>query len=113
MEQLAVFKTLVVKIKGGTAPIGYKRLQCNMEYTDKHDGLQSTCGCQSFEISKYRKCLFRSSVIRLHVVDKIPLAAQSTEIWGTDVGNAYLEATTKETNCNLALSLVTLLDTHW
>ena len=38
MRQLLEYNTFVDKGKGGTAPIGYKKIRCHMIYDVKHDG---------------------------------------------------------------------------
>ena len=98
MQQLAEYKTFEDKGKGAAAPIGYKKIRCHMIYDVKHDGRHKSRLVAGGHLTDLNIDSVYSGVVSLRGIRLITFLSQLNllELWGTDVGNAYLEATTKE-----------------
>jgi Reverse transcriptase (RNA-dependent DNA polymerase) len=98
MKQLTEYKTFIDKGKVGIPPDGDKKIRCHVVYDVKHDGRQKrrlVAGGHLTEPSTESAC---SSVASLQGIRLVTFLSElyKLELWETDIGNAYLEATTKE-----------------
>ena len=98
MRQLIEYQTFVDKGKGGEAPAGYKKIRCHMIYDVKHDGRHKARLVAGGHLTDPNTESVYSGVVSLRGIRLIVFLAElnSLELWGADVGNAYLEAKTKE-----------------
>jgi Reverse transcriptase (RNA-dependent DNA polymerase) len=98
MRQLIEYQTFVDKGKGGEAPTGYKKIRCHMIYDVKHDGRHKARLVAGGHLTDPNTESVYSGVVSLRGIRLIVFLAElnSLELWGADVGNAYLEAKTKE-----------------
>jgi hypothetical protein len=98
MNQLSEYQTFVDKGKGGQAPSGYKRIRCHMIYDVKHDGRHKARLVAGGHLTDPNTESVYSGVVSLRGIRLVVFLAElnSLELWGADVGNAYLEAKTKE-----------------
>ena len=98
MRQLIEYQTFVDKGKGGEAPAGYKKIRCHMIYDVKHDGRHKARLVAGGHLTDPNTDSVYSGVVSLRGIRLIVFLAElnSLELWGADVGNAYLEAKTKE-----------------
>ena len=98
MKQLAEYKTFIDKGKGGIPPDGYKKIRCHMVYDVKHDGRHKSRLVAGGHLTDPNTESVYSSVVSLRGIRLVTFLSElnKLELWGTDIGNAYLEATTKE-----------------
>ena len=98
MNQLLEYKTFIDKGKGTPAPSGYKRIRCHMIYDVKHDGRHKARLVAGGHLTDPNTESVYSGVVSLRGIRLVVFLAElnSLELWGADVGNAYLEATAKE-----------------
>jgi hypothetical protein len=98
MKQLAEYKTFIDKGKGGNPPDGCKKIRCHMIYNVKHDGRHKSRLVSGGYLTDISNDSVYSSVVSLRGIRLVTFLSElnSLELWGTDIGNAYLEATTKE-----------------
>jgi Reverse transcriptase (RNA-dependent DNA polymerase) len=90
--------TLFDNRKGGVAPTGYKRIQYQMIYDAKHDGhLKARLAAGGHLTDPNTESVY-PGVVSLRGINLVIFLAKlnQLEIWAADVGNAYLEALTKE-----------------
>jgi Reverse transcriptase (RNA-dependent DNA polymerase) len=82
---------------GGIAPNGYEKIQCHVIYDVKHDGQHKAWLNAGGHLSDPNTESVYSGVVSLCGIWLIVFLAElnSLELWGADVGNAYLEALTK------------------
>jgi Reverse transcriptase (RNA-dependent DNA polymerase) len=98
MRQLLEYQTFIDKGKGGTAPEGYKKIRCHMVYDVKHDGRHKCRLVAGGHLTDPSSDSVYSGVVSLRGIRLVTFLAELNhlELWGADVGNAYLEAKTKE-----------------
>jgi hypothetical protein len=98
MRQLLEYNTFVDKGKGGIPPAGYKRIRCHMIYDVKHDGRHKARLVAGGHLTDPNTESVYSGVVSLRGIRLVIFLAELNrlELWGADVGNAYLEANTKE-----------------
>ena len=98
MSQLIEYQTFIDKGKGGEAPVGYKKIRCHMIYDVKHDGRHKARLVAGGHLTDPNTESVYSGVVSLRGIRLIVFLAElnALELWGADVGNAYLEAKTKE-----------------
>jgi Reverse transcriptase (RNA-dependent DNA polymerase) len=97
-KQLAEYKTFIDKDKGGIPPDCYKKICCHMVYDVKHDGRHKSRLVAGGHLTDPNTESIFSSVVSLRGIRLVAFLSElnKLELWGTDIGNAYLEATTKE-----------------
>ena len=98
MSQLMEYNTFIDKGKGDIAPDGYKRIRCQMIYDVKHDGRHKCRLVAGGHLTDPGTDSNYSGVVSLRGIRLVAFLAELNrlELWGADVGNAYLEARTKE-----------------
>jgi len=84
--------------KGGRAPPGYKRIRVHMVYDVKHDGRYKARLVAGGHLTDTPLESVYSSVVSLRGLRLAIFLGElnQMEVWATDIGNAYLEAWTKE-----------------
>ena len=97
-NQLLEYKTFIDLGKGTPAPAGYKKIRCHIIYDVKHDGRRKARIVAGGHLTDPNTESVYSGVVSLRGIRLVVFLAElnSLELWGADVGNAYLEATTKE-----------------
>jgi hypothetical protein len=95
---LLEYTTWIDKGIGGIAPSGYKKIWCHMIYDVKHDGCHKAPLVAGGHLTEPKTESVYSGVVSLPGIQLIVFLAElnQLELWGVDVGNAYLEALTKE-----------------
>ena len=80
------------------APQGYKRIRCHMIYDVKHDGRHKARFVAGGHLTEVPVDSIYSGVVSLRSLRLVVFLAElnKLETWGSDVGNAYFEALTKE-----------------
>ena len=98
MGQLMEYNTFIDKGKGDIAPDGYKKIRCQMIYDVKHDGRHKARLVAGGHLTAPSTESNYSGVVSLRGIRLVTFLAELNllELWGADVGNAYLEARTKE-----------------
>ena len=98
MLQLIEYDTFIDKGESGQPPSGYKRIRCHMVYDVKHDGRHKSRLVAGGHLTDPSSESVYSGVVSLRGIRLITFLAElnTLELWGADVGNAYLEAKTKE-----------------
>jgi hypothetical protein len=98
MGQLLEYEIFIDKGKDACVPIGYKRIRCHMIYDVKHDGRHKARLVAGGHLTDPNTESVYSGVVSLRGIRLIVFLAElnSLQLWGADVGNAYLEAKTKE-----------------
>ena len=98
MVQLTEYETFIDKSKGCQPPSGYERIRCHMVYDVKHDGRHKSRLVAGGHLTNPSSESVYSGVVSLRGIRLITFLAEliMLELWGADVGNAYLEARTKE-----------------
>ena len=104
MAQLHDYKTFVDKGRDTKIPHGYKKIRCHMVYDVKHDGRHKARLVAGGHLTDTPIDSVYSSVVSLKGLRAVIFAAElnGLTVWGTDIGNAYLEAFTKERVCIIA-----------
>jgi Reverse transcriptase (RNA-dependent DNA polymerase) len=88
-KQLIEYKTFVDLEPDGEAPPGYKKIRCHIIYNVKHHGRHLTDpNTESVYSGAVSLCGIRLIVFLAEL--------NGLELWGADVGAAYLEAKTEE-----------------
>jgi Reverse transcriptase (RNA-dependent DNA polymerase) len=95
---LIEYKTFVDLGPDGEAPPGYKKIRCHIIYDVKHDGRHKARIIAGGHLTDPNTESVYSGVVSLRGIRLIVFLADlnGLELWGADVGNAYLEAKTKE-----------------
>jgi Reverse transcriptase (RNA-dependent DNA polymerase) len=95
---LIQYKTFVDLGPDGEAPPGYKKIRCHIIYDVKHDGRHKARIVAGGHINDLNTERVYSGVVSLRGIRLIVFLAEinGLELWEADVGNAYLEAKTKE-----------------
>jgi hypothetical protein len=96
--KLAKYNTFIDKGKGGTPLAGYKKIRCHMDYDVKHDGRHKSCLVAGGHLTDPNTESVYSGVVSLRDIWLVTFLSElnKLELWGNDVGNSYLKATTKE-----------------
>jgi hypothetical protein len=83
---------------GGVAPAGYKKIRGHMVYDVKHDGRHKSRYVAGGHLTDPNEESVYSGVVSLRGIRLTVFIAELNRLslWGADVGNAYLEAKTKE-----------------
>ena len=104
LNQLQDYDTFIDEGKGAKIPPGYKRIRCHFVYDVKHDGRHKARLVAGGHLTEAPFDSVYSSVVSLKGLRLIIFLAElnGLDVWGTDVGNAYLEAKTKEKVCIIA-----------
>jgi Reverse transcriptase (RNA-dependent DNA polymerase) len=98
MNQLNEYRTFIDKGKGGFPPDGYKKIRCHMVYDVKNARRHKSRLVAGGHLTEPNSERFYSSVVSLRGIRLVTFLSElnKLELWGTDIGNAYIEATTKE-----------------
>ena len=84
--------------KVSNAPNGYQKIKVHLIFAVKHDGRHKTrlVGGEHFTPDPIESIY--SGVVSIRSLRLVILLAKlnNLEVWGADIGNAYLEAKTKE-----------------
>jgi Reverse transcriptase (RNA-dependent DNA polymerase) len=96
--QLLEYNTFINRGKGGAAPNRYKKIRCHMIYDVKHDGCHKAHLVAGGHLTDPNTESVYSGAVSLRGIRLVVFLAELSqwELWGSDVGNAYLEALTKE-----------------
>ena len=103
-SQLHEYDTFKDLGKGAAVPEGYQKIPCHMVYDVKHDGRhKSRFVAGGHRTSTPTESVY-SGVVTLQGIRLITFLSElnDLELWGTDVGNAYLESYTTEKVCFIA-----------
>ena len=102
--QLGDYNTFIDKGKGAAVPPGYKKIRCHFVYDVKHDGRHKARLVAGGHLTETPVGSVYSSVVSLKGLRLVTFLAELNGLllWSTDIGNAYLEATTKEKVCIIA-----------
>ena len=84
--------------KGAPIPEGYKKIPCHFVYDVKHDGRHKARMVAGGHRTSTPVDSVYSGVVSLPGIRIVTFLAElnDLELWGTDIGNAYLESYTKE-----------------
>jgi hypothetical protein len=98
MDQLFEYDTFKDLGKNGPTPEGYKKIPCHMVYDVKHDGRHKARFVAGGHRTETPVDSVYSGVVSLPGIRIVSFLAElnDLELWGTDVGNAYLESYTQE-----------------
>jgi Reverse transcriptase (RNA-dependent DNA polymerase) len=97
MKQLLEYNTFVDQDQGGDAPAGNKKIRCHRIYDVKYDGRHKARLVAGGHLTD-PNTESDSGVVSLRGIRLVVFLAElnSLELWGANIGNAYLEAKTKE-----------------
>jgi len=100
IEQLQSYETFEDNgsKESATRPTGYKRISLHFVYAVKHDGRHKARAVAGGHMTETPTESTYSSVVSLRGIRMVTFLAElnGLKTWQTDVGNAYLEAHTKE-----------------
>ena len=98
IRQLDEYETFHDKGKDALPPIGYKKIRCHIVYDVKHDGRHKARFVAGGHLTDTPLESVYSSVVSLKGLRLVIFLAElnSMQVWSTNIGNAYLEAKTKE-----------------
>ena len=101
LSQLNDYKTLKDIGKHSPIPAGYKRIRVHFVYDIKHDGRHKARLVAGGHLTDIPLDSVYSSVVSLRGLRMTIFLGElnGLECWATDIGNAYLEADTKEKVC--------------
>jgi hypothetical protein len=101
----SAYSTFINRGKGGAATNRYKMIRCHMIYDVKHDGCHKAHLVAGSHLTDPNTESVYSGVVSLCGIGLVAFLAElnQLELWGADVGNAYLEALTKENKCTSLL----------
>ena len=87
-----------LKGKVVNAPEGYKKFRVHLVFDVKHDGRHKSCLVADGHLTGEPIESVYSSVVSLRSLRIVSFLNElnSLELWGADIGNAYLKARTKE-----------------
>ena len=79
-------------------PVGYKKIQLHLVYADKYDGRHKAQLVADGHRTKEPLDSVYLGLVPLHGIQLAALLAEldSLKLWATNIGNAYVELTTKE-----------------
>jgi hypothetical protein len=97
-SHLMEYSSFISKGIGGILPNGCKNIQCHMIYDVKHDGGHKAQLVAGGHLTDPNTESVYSGVVSLRGIWLMEFLAElnAHELWGADVGNAYLEALPKE-----------------
>ena len=98
LQQLLDYDTFIDKGLGAPIPEGYKKIPCHMVYDVKHDGRHKSrlvAGGHRTDTPIESTYLGVVSLLGIRLVTFLA-ELNDLELWGTDIGNAYLESYTTE-----------------
>ena len=97
-SQLHEYNTFKDLGKDVPTPVGYKKIRVHFVYDCKHDGRHKARLVASGNLTEVPLESVYSGVVSLRSLRLVLFIAElnGLEVWGADVGNAYLEAKTKE-----------------
>jgi hypothetical protein len=98
MDQIAEYGTFRDLGRGATAPTGYKKITARLVFDVKHDLRHKARLVAGGHLTDPPKDSVYSGVVSLRSLRLVALFAElnGLQLWAADVGNAYLEALTKE-----------------
>ena len=98
MAQLNEYETFKDLGKGSPGPVGYQKIRVHFVYAVKHDGRHKARLVAGGHLTETPIDSVYSGVVSLRSLRIVIFLAElnGLELWGADVGNAYLEAHTKE-----------------
>ena len=101
LTQLQDYGTFIDKGKHAPTPHGYKRIKIHFVYDVKHDGRHKARLVAGGHLTEVPLDSVYSSVVSLRGLRLTIFLGElnDLDIWATDIGNAYLEAETKEKVC--------------
>ena len=104
LKQLFEYDTFKDLGMGAPIPDGYQKIPCHMVYAVKHDGRHKARMVAGGHRTGTPIDSTYSSVVSLPGLRLVTFLAElnELELWGTDIGNAYLESYTKEKVCFIA-----------
>ncbi|MEC8171189.1 MAG: reverse transcriptase domain-containing protein, partial [Candidatus Thermoplasmatota archaeon] len=104
MDQLMEYKVFVDLGKGTPVPKGYQKIRVHLVYACKHDGRHKARLVANGNLTEVPVDSVYSGVVSIRGLKLMVFLAElnGLEVWGTDIGNAYLEAYTKEQVCIIA-----------
>ena len=104
ISQLFEYDTFKDLGKGTPIPEGYQKIPCHMVYAVKHDGRHKARMVAGGHRTETPSDSIYSGVVSLPGIRLVTFLAElnELELWGTDIGNAYLESYTKEKVCFIA-----------
>jgi hypothetical protein len=113
-EQLFEYDTFVDKGPNVSTPEGYTKIPTHFIYAVKHDGRHKARMVAGGHRTETPIDSVYSGVVSLSGVRLVTFLAEHNELqlWGTDIGNAYLESYTKEKVCFIAGPEFGELDGH-
>jgi Reverse transcriptase (RNA-dependent DNA polymerase) len=102
MAQLDDYSTF--KDVGKAVPDGYKKIRVHLVYDVKHDGRHKARLVADGHLTDIPLESVYSGVVSLRGIRLLTFISElnGLDLWATDIGNAYLEANTKEKVCILA-----------
>ena len=102
MTQLDDYSTF--KDVGKVIPDGYKKIRVHLVYDVKHDGRHKARLVADGHLTDIPLESVYSGVVSLRGIRLLTFISElnGLDLWATDIGNAYLEANTKEKVCILA-----------
>ena len=104
LKQQNDFETFIDKGYKSSVPSGYTKIRVHFVYAVKHDGRHKARLVAGGHLTGTPVESVYSSVVSLKGLRLVVFLAElnDLEIWCTDIGNAYLEAYTKEKVCIIA-----------
>src|SRR6056300_1198686 len=98
MDQLAEYKVFIDMGLGTPIPKGFQRTRVHLVYACKHDGRHKARLVADGHLTDIPVDSVYSGVVSLRGLKMMIFLAElnGLELWATDIGNAYLEAYTKE-----------------
>ena len=101
MQQLDDYETLVDLGKDADVPSGYQKIRCHLVFDVKHDGRHKARLVAGGHLTDVPLESVYSGVVSLRGIRMLLFISElnGLETWSTDIGNAYLEAKTREKVC--------------
>jgi hypothetical protein len=101
LKQIMEYETFEDKGKQAKPPEGYKQIRCHFVFDVKHDGRQKARYVAGGHMTDPPLDSVYSGVVTLRSLRLVVFLAElnGLELYAADVGNAYLEAYTKEKVC--------------
>ena len=98
MSQLLDYDSFIDKGKDVPGPRGYKKIKAHWVFAIKHDGRFKSRLVLNGSLTDAPLEDVYSGVVSIRSLRMVIFAAElnGLEVWGADIGNAYLEAKTKE-----------------
>jgi hypothetical protein len=98
LQQLQEYHTFKDYGHRGDAPIGFKKIRTHLVFDCKHDGRHKARMVADGHLTEVPLESVYSGVVSLRGLRTLVFLAElnGLETWATDIGNAYLEAATKE-----------------